>query len=315
MWRLDLDGKGGGTWHKNSSASNPPFSEGILRPSGGAAAFTGSMGFLAGGYESNRTSPGLIGAYDAPGIVSYSFSNGTWANDTAAISSVVSDGSFQWGGMEYLSTLGPNGMIVLWGGQTTETGSYELGSQLLPMNTITLYDPVTEKFYHQNTTGTVPSARIRFCSVNVEDPTSVVRGSNKTGSWEIFMYSGYGGQNGSPFGVRDYDSIWALSIPAFTWANVYQDMTGGRYGHSCHVIGNRQLLALGGAGSMYNVPMGSPDYLNVNGIGVFDLTQAQWTNGYDANAAPYERPTQVQQYYDQKSGETPPNSKPFADEL
>ena len=304
VWRLDLDGKGGGQWHKNTSDTDPPFSQGFVRPSGGSSAFTDDTAYLAGGYTSNHSSPDVMSSYSNAGVVSYSLASGTWANDTST-SAIEADGYFQWGGMEYLPRLGPNGMIVYWGGQTTGSSSYGLPGELRSMNKITLFDPVTKRYYVQDTNGRPPSPRVRFCSVSVEDPGPVVKGANKTGSWEIFMYSGYGGVSGNPMGVRDYDSIWALSIPAFKWTNIYSDMTGGRYGHSCHLIGKRQMLTVGGAMAANDVPLSTPDYLNLNGIGVFDLSQSEWMAGFDADAQPYQRSLVVQKVYDNKYSMSP----------
>ena len=65
-------------------------------------------------------------------------------------------------------------------------------------------------------------------------------------------------------------------------------------------MAERQMLSIGGKASAYDVPLGVPDYLNLNGIGIFDLSSGVWANGFDADALPYERPSTIQAYYDQK---------------
>lgn len=36
------------------------------------------------------------------------------------------------------------------------------------------------------------------------------------------------------------------------------------------------------------------------GLGIFDMTQLQWTNGYDAEAATYQTPQVVSKWFSQK---------------
>ena len=302
VWRLDLDGKGNGTWNKAGDANEAPWSLGITRPFGGAATFTNETGYYAGGYTSKHSSPfnnASTTFVPTPGIVSYSFGNSSWANDTST-SDLTNSGSYEWGGMEWLPTLGPNGMMVLWGGETSESDVYVPGAQERPMNMVVLLDPTTKQYYKQSIAGTVPSFRNRFCSVNVEDPNFVGSGANKTGTWEIFMYSGYEGVAGLGVGPQTYDQIWALSIPAFTWTNVYMSQIAGRAGHTCHVVGKRQLLSIGGVDVSQKDVWDQPDFSNNNGLAIFDLSKSEWQAGYNADAGAYQRPVEVQTYYDQK---------------
>jgi hypothetical protein len=95
------------------------------------------------------------------------------------------------------------------------------------------------------------------------------------------------------------DAVYILTLPAFHWVKVNYPPTDPRVYHTCHVIGNRQLLSVGGL---------NPALLNISlawnetdqfteGLKIFDMTTLNWTNYYDANAAPYEQSNLLKQYY------------------
>jgi hypothetical protein len=95
------------------------------------------------------------------------------------------------------------------------------------------------------------------------------------------------------------DAVYILTLPAFHWVKVNYTPTDPRVYHTCHIIGNRQLLSVGGL---------NPALLNsslawnetdrfAEGLKIFDMTTLNWTNYYDANAAPYEQSNLLKQYY------------------
>lgn len=299
VWKLQPNGGGGGTWTRNTSYGSLPFTQGITRPFGGASTFTKSTGFYLGGYSSSHSSPqtqNLNNFVPLPGLVECNFNDWTWSNSSAGITALSQTGSFEWGGLEYVP-FGPNGLLVMWGGETSNNSIYFPGVESRPMNTVTLLDPVTKQWYIQNVTGTAPSPRNRFCSIIATDPRPLST-ANSMGTSEIFMYGGYAGILGA--GAEQYDEVWMLSIPAFTWLRVDGSQKSARIGHTCHLVGGRQLLSIGGADAAQTDPWSTPDYSNINGIGVFDLVTNAWKGGYNASAAPYHRSRLVQDYYDQK---------------
>ena len=129
-----------------------------------------------------------------------------------------------------------------------------------------------------------------------------------------FMYGGYGGIL-SPENDQ-YDEVWGkshtavndhllmkqivLSLPAFTWQLVSADHAMARIGHTCHLVGNRQMLSIGGVDASQSDVWSVPDYRNNQGLGTFDLTNLEWTSSYNASEAPYERAPMLQAYYDSK---------------
>ena len=106
----------------------------------------------------------------------------------------------------------------------------------------------------------------------------------------------YGGRDAS---YNYFDDIWVLSLPTFTWTLVYSG-SSPRFGHTCHVVGNRTLLTVGGvfdANQMkgaadVTVGSGVCDW-EYRGVGVLDLAKITWGSRFNAYAPAYEVPTQV----------------------
>ena len=174
IWNMKLNGGGGGTWMQRADFRGAPWNQSITRPLGGAAKSSKSTGFLLGGYSSARSSPftsDLAGFVPTPGLLTYDFGNGTWANTTNT-PCVSSSRAIEWSSME-LAPFGPNGLMVIIGGETSDLTSYNPGAQERSMTQITLFDPVTFHFYQQTATGDkVPSPRMRFCIAGVRDSSN-----------------------------------------------------------------------------------------------------------------------------------------------
>ena len=95
------------------------------------------------------------------------------------------------------------------------------------------------------------------------------------------------------------DEVYVLSLPSFVWFKANYTSSDPREGHTCHVVGNRQMLSIGGLN-----PSAIDHTAAVNetdpfwqGIKVFDLTAMQWTNYFNATAAPYLAPSVITAYY------------------
>ena len=312
---------GRGTWTLNSSHSDPPFSEpGLTRSLGGVSAQSDTSAFWLGGYASNHSSDvyrdaGVLDFIPTPGLITYDFATGAWTNTTLdpSLPLGIPNGSIEWAGMEWLPNFGPNGMLVIWGGETTTNLSMYLPTTLMrPMNNVALYDPVEKSWYAQQISGIAPSVRSRFCSVSASDPSP--ESNSTTGTHEIYMYGGlYTGLFTQA--AKQYDEIWVLSLPAFTWQLLDSSHNTGRIGHTCHLVGNRQLLSLGGVDVSQVDAWASPDYQNWNGIGVYDLTAADWLAGLNATAEAYERPKTVQDYYNSNGAYPPTWTQPSLRDL
>ena len=180
IWRFTPNGQGGGSWDANiTSKSEIPWSLNITRPLGGAGLYTKEKGYLLGGYSSAKSSPqtaGLLDFVPTPGLITYDFSSGTWGNVTGT--PIVSDtGAIEWPGIVE-APFGPNGVVVVIGGETSDLTSYTPGEKERWMSKITVYDPASGKFFQQTATGDqIPSPRNRFCVAGV--------GENRSDSYEM----------------------------------------------------------------------------------------------------------------------------------
>lgn len=97
-------------------------------------------------------------------------------------------------------------------------------------------------------------------------------------SYNIYLYGG----RDPVLGVL-YDDIYILSLPSFTWQLMYTGKSA-RFGHTCHLVGNRQMITVGGSLSS-NVTTGC-DW-EEKGVAIIDLSTKQWGSVFNANAAPY----------------------------
>jgi hypothetical protein len=126
------------------------------------------------------------------------------------------------------------------------------------------------QWYQQTASGTIPPSRVDFCAVSVASPDN--------SSHNIYIY---GGRN--PINDIIYDDMYALSMPSFIWTQIYSG-DSPRYGHTCHLVGNRQLVTVGGQSSTNMTA--SCDW-ELKGVGIMDLSAGKWGSIYNANAAPY----------------------------
>ena len=135
------------------------------------------------------------------------------------------------------------------------------------MNVIDVYDIANSTWYKQATTGDTPKIRVNPCAVaaSAEDGSST----------QVYLY---GGQNLIPFGEQiQYDDMWILTIPSFTWIQV--DMKGqsnppARAGHACNIWNSQMLITGGYVGQ--DLSCDSP------GIYVFDASELSWKTEYAA---------------------------------
>ena len=122
---------------------------------------------------------------------------------------------------------------------------------------------------------------------------------------EIFLYGGQvggvwlGGLSPLQNINAGFDEVYILSLPSFVWFKVNYTSSDPRIHHTCNIVGQRQMLSIGGINpSAVNI---SAAYNNTDpyweGIKVFDLTKLQWTNYYNANAAPYVSPSAIAAHY------------------
>ena len=94
------------------------------------------------------------------------------------------------------------------------------------------------------------------------------------------------------------DEVYILSLPAFAWFKANYTSVDPRIYHTCHVFGN-QMLSIGGLNPSFATSQDARNDTDPfwEGIKVFDMTALEWTNYYNASAAPYTPPETILHYY------------------
>ncbi|KAK0723587.1 hypothetical protein B0T26DRAFT_643998 [Lasiosphaeria miniovina] len=285
IWKFTVDGKGGGAWLLEEP-SNPQVLKTLKYAEDGAYTATNTTGFWYGGFSGSTTDPSQTVDQAVPGLVSYDMTRQTWRNDSALALSPP-NGTARGAKAEYVPRFGPNGIVMILGGLSySPFGNPGRDSGGLDFGNLTFFDPVTRNIYWQTTTGTVPAARWRYCSVGID-------GGN--GTYEIFIFGGQTADKNLAL-----DDVYVLSLPGFVWTKAAATSPGQpRSQHTCVVVGKRQLLVVGGAN--YNIPSGrwqDPDPFP-QGLGLFDMTDLTWSKEgqYKADAEPYQSPNAVKDWY------------------
>lgn len=168
--------------------------------------------------------------------------------------------------------------ITVYHESTNETGSK--AESPVFMTTIDVYDVANETWYKQTTTGGGPGQLTRACAV--------VATAADSSSFNIYSYGGYDGLNIT----GDFnDDVWVLSLPSFTWTQVYAGTAShGRAGQRCVLPYPDQMFVVGGYTSMAT----SEPCLEDNILQVFNLSSAEWLTSYDPEVwSNYTVPTAV----------------------
>lgn len=87
--------------------------------------------------------------------------------------------------------------------------------------------------------------------------------------------------------MLELSRLYVLLLPAFIWVEVPDSTATWRSRHTCQIIGNRQMISVGGFqdnGALIATPQNDPW---TNGLGIFDLVALNWTMQFDPDAAPY----------------------------
>ncbi|KAF2671032.1 hypothetical protein BT63DRAFT_432238 [Microthyrium microscopicum] len=187
-------------------------------------------------------------------------SDGAWRNitnagiqDTAGFTERA-DGLLAW-----VPGWGKDGIILSLAGGTNDT--------FTQMNEVDVYDIANSQWYRQSTSGPTPEIRV--------NPCAVVVGAADGSSYQVYMF---GGQNLIPAGNQtQYNDMWILSVPSFSWIKV--DMSGqsvpyGRAGHTCDVW-DSQMVVVGGYIDK-SISCESP------GVYVFNTSSLKWQNSFNS---------------------------------
>lgn len=98
--------------------------------------------------------------------------------------------------------------------------------------------------------------------------------------------------------------MFVLTLPAFVWFKANYTAVASRQAHTCQLVGNRQLLTIGGTDPAvqehYAIAYENATDTFAQGLGIFDLTEMTWSDSYDAKAPAYKSPQVVTDYYRSK---------------
>lgn len=211
----------------------------------------------------------------------------------------------------YWAKPGKKGTIVFVGGDAPASAVwlYVQGFSLSNMGTLNIYDIDSGNWLQQETTGDIPHGRYAFCMIGA--------GENDSGSYELYYISPqlhssgnliatyrfvYGGLSHLEVGQQktsDFSDIFLLSLPSFSWTRVSTPVSQMRASHKCQVIGNRQMLVIGGS-DPWGVNLGDIPDLFVNGLGIFDMSDLTWADKFDPGADKYVRPSLINDHYAKK---------------
>lgn len=227
-----------------------------------------------------------------PGVVSFNFTSGAWRN--ASSEGWTQYGTGMRGQAAPVSFGGGGGLLVLLGGESGSRTALSNARGYLDFSSVAVYDPSADDgggaWYSQVTTGEAPGPRDEFCMAAAE-------GENST---ELFVFGGWTVSTG----VTHNDS-YVLSLPAFRWFKGPVN-AAPRVGLTCHSVGSgRQVLVIGGQDNNNNsFRWENPDPWK-QGLGIFDMTAMEWSDGYDADAAAYESPRVVKEWYGDEENAEP----------
>lgn len=166
LWKFTADGKGGGSWAVEDPG-NPTLFNGMHQTEYGTFVNTDSMGFVIGGATHAWTEKDHSTADPIPGMVSFDMKSKIWQNGTINFSPYGS-GVLNKGAAAYLPSIGPDGLIITFGGYAPPVDSdlNKSDGSPLDLRNLTLFNPETKKTYWQTATGTVPpTPRGQFCTV------------------------------------------------------------------------------------------------------------------------------------------------------
>ena len=291
-----------------SEISNPTTSDGnysapagepVNRAAEGAGISVPELGlsWYFGGHLDWATTPGWstdtkrvylksLLEFTHPGYVNsgvYDLSGGTGAGEYGAFRNITQGGvqanefpERADGVLVYVPGWGPSGVLIGLAGGTAAEFTHDLG-------TLDVYDIASSEWYHQSTTGDTPGVRVNPCAVIASAPDA--------SSFQIYMF---GGQNLQPavsfFSLEtepsldinhsqgdqiQYNDMYILTIPSFTWIKVDQsdqNVPQPRAGHTCTMQDSQMVVVGGYIGA--DKPCDSP------GIYVFDATSLQWQDRF-----------------------------------
>jgi hypothetical protein len=89
--------------------------------------------------------------------------------------------------------------------------------------------------------------------------------------------------------TKGYDDVWVLSLPQFIWTQVFSDVRIN-YGSTCHLVGSKQMLILGGID-------GIKACTDTPVVALYDMANLKWLRGFSREDYDFGVPKQVWEWF------------------
>ncbi|KAK4172311.1 hypothetical protein QBC36DRAFT_77088 [Triangularia setosa] len=237
------------------------------------------LSWYFGGHLDSHTTPGW--SIHVPRLYLKSlleFTHPGYGNDGLRIGGAGSGGAFRnitEGGLQVQDAFSERGDAALvfvpgWGERGVLIGlaGGKVGGDLVDdLRRLDVFDIERSEWYHQETTGEAPRLRVNLCAVVASAPDA--------SSFQIYVY---GGQDLEETQTQ-YNDMYILSIPAFTWIKVPSFSSSSaapraRAGHTCN-LRDGQIIVFGGYTGA-ETPCESP------GIWVFNASSLTWSSRFNS---------------------------------
>ena len=164
LWTFKPDSFGSGTW---TELFNPTATvwERINRVNYPYVAWDNTIVHVLGGYVYGNGTPPTAGEVrysngtPLAGEVRFDMLNQTFSNSTVENGADFTNGRAH-GAMQFIPAFGPEGLFVAMGGQ-------DVFNNLLSFDSVLIFDPSTQDWYNQTTTGSPPTPRREFCAPGI----------------------------------------------------------------------------------------------------------------------------------------------------
>lgn len=167
MWRFTGDVEGGGSWSSEIPNDTDELEE-LALPQRGACTTVNNTGYYFGGAAIPQSDPGLdVQMQPIPGMISFDMESKKFDNESTP--DISPYGTVVGATAELIPGYGIDGLIMVLGGYgyTLAAGSRDV-QHTRRFDNLTLYDPASEEWYWQVSTGEIPAPRLDHCSVGVK---------------------------------------------------------------------------------------------------------------------------------------------------
>lgn len=163
IWTLEPDSQGGGNWSAvDSLDDNAAVWESIKRPNLPFVAYSSDTAYVLNGRDVNTTDnvqgrdiTGASGPY-LPGMIRFDMRSRTFSN-ISGFGLVANQGC-----MQYVPPFGPGGLFISMGGFQPSPGV-----DLVDFGAVSVFDPTTQQWFNQTTSGSKPTPRSEFCTAGI----------------------------------------------------------------------------------------------------------------------------------------------------